>query len=86
MTETERLELIRDVCVFWEYEYPNNPTLTWHSSAWSQITLDIIAPISGCPKSGYSVSNRQKAISIMRRKSPTLYEKVKPFLNVKGGK
>jgi hypothetical protein len=84
MTDTERLELVKELCAFWitEYTSPGNQ-LTFNSTVWAQIVFDLMAPITGVKRDHYAVvSMRQKSLVILRRKSPALFEKIKPFLNM----
>jgi len=83
MTETERIELVRDLCVFWEQEWRVRNDLHWTSIVWAQVLLDMIAPITGAKiEKYYNITMRQKSIQIMKKKEPILYNKVKPFLNL----
>ena len=83
MTDIEKLELVKDLCVFWNHEYHVNNNIRWNSIVWAQVLIDIVSPIIGAEfEQHYSISMRQKSLQIMHRKEPALYNKIKPFLHM----
>jgi len=83
MVDSEKLELIKAVCAFWDHQYQIRGDLRATSIAWCQVALDIISPIAGFT-SRYTSSTRQKAFLIMRQAEPELYNKVLPFIKMEG--
>jgi hypothetical protein len=83
MTDTEKLELVKDLCVFWNHEYHSNSDIRWTSIVWAQVLIDMVSPIVGAKLGdGYFITMRQKSLQIMRRKEPALFNKIKPFLHM----
>ena len=83
MNDTERLQLIRDLCSFWQHEMNINSDLRWNSMVWAQVLMDMVGPIAEW-KSTYTISLAHKSLRILKKKEPNLYYRVKPFLNMKG--